>query len=105
EKLVADAKADGKTTPAELALQIVKADKASGANLLAARLAADAAAGVAPVVLQTTVTLDAASDDETAKAEWDKDAKLRAEFGGKFDTYLAYAKATKSGRAKILTRG
>jgi len=35
-----------------------------------------------------------------AKAEWDKDAKLRAEFGGKFELYLIEQRKIASGEIK-----
>lgn len=99
-ELVAAAKADGKTTPAELALQIVKAEKAAGGNLLAARAAADTEAAVTPIAPKTT-TSSAGSFEDQAKATWDKDADLRAEFRNDFDSYLAFCKAEAAGRARI----
>lgn len=106
EDLVAAAKADGKTTPADLALAIMKAEKKAGATLLAGRAAADAEAGVPqPKPRTTTTTAAEGSIDDQAKAEWDKDVALRAEFKGNFASYLAWRKAEASGAARIKRAG
>jgi len=104
EGLVAAAKADGTTTAAELALRILKAEKAAGGQVLSQLRAADPGAAVARVQPPVTTTTEATGDDIEAKAraDWDKNATLRSEFGGTFATYLAYAKAHASGRARIL---
>lgn len=106
EDLVAAARADGKTTAAELAVKIIKAEKASGNKVLSDLRSADASAAVAPVAPGTEALGGDGDGDIEAKAKsaWDKDAKLRAEFGGKFDTYLAFSKAESTGRARILRR-
>lgn len=106
EELVAAAKADGKTTPADLALAIMKAEKKAGATLLAGRAAADAEAGVPqPKPRQTTTTTTEGSIDDRAKADWDKDGALRAEFRDNFGSYLAWRKAEASGQARIKRAG
>lgn len=102
EALVTAAKADGKTTPAELALQIVKADKAAGHDHLAARAAADPAVAVAPAKPLAKADDASAPLDQRAKGKWDGDPALRAEFGDSFDAYLAFEKANASGAARIL---
>ncbi len=104
EDLVAAAKADGKTSPADLALAIMKAEKKAGATLLAGREAADATAAVPSGTPKNTTTATAGGAEDQAKAAWDKDEKLRAEFGDDFDSYKAFAKAEASGRARILKR-
>ena len=102
EDMVEAAKRDGKTKPEQLALQIMKAEKASGANHLAAAAAADAAAAIpaAPVITEATGGAGDTIEDR-AKADWDKDADLRAEFGGNFDAYLSYEKAESAGLARV----
>lgn len=102
EEMVVAAKADGKTTPAELALQIVKADRKAGSNHLAQRAAAESAAAVQPVQPQVTSGDDSAPLDQRAKAKWDKDATLRAEFRDNFAAYLAFETAASAGAARIL---
>ena len=51
---------------------------------------------------ETAKTEDASLPiEERAKAEWDKDRSLHAEFGD-YDTYLAYRKAEASGKFMVL---
>lgn len=46
---------------------------------------------------------DAGSDPEAAaRHAWDTNASLRAEFGGNFDRYAAFQKASASGRVRVL---
>lgn len=104
EALVAAAKADGKTTPAELALQIVKADKAAGHDHLTARAAADIAVAVAPVKPLSAAEDTSAPLDQRAKSAWDKDPALRAEFGNNFAAYLAFEQANEAGAARIMRK-
>ena len=105
EDLVAAAKADGKTTPADLALAIMKAEKKAGTTLLAARGAADVDAGVPPSKARQTTTTTEGSIEDQAKAEWDKDGALRAEFRDNFGSYLAWRKAEASGQARVKRAG
>jgi len=103
DDLVAELKADGKTTGPEAAVQILAAEKAanhgvarameSGANQPVP--AAEGGNGGNPVDPDAPI-------DERAKAEWSADKDLRAEFGGKFDSYLAWKKSDESGRSKVL---
>lgn len=103
DDLVAGLIADGQTTGPEAALAILAAERAKGADRVAA-LRADAPA---PVGFAAAPADDPLPDDDDqpiearAQAAWDKDKALRAEFGT-FDTYLAYAKATAEGRVKVL---
>ena len=111
ENLIAEMKADGKTTPGEAALKIVAAERAKGGAALAALKGDDAslatAAPPAPVATApgsaAALPADAPLEDR-CKVTWGKDGKLRAEFGGSFDHYLAFAKAEASGKVKILRR-
>lgn len=103
EDLLIKAKADGKTTPAELALQIVRADKQAGTNHLAQRTTSEGTAAVVTAQPQVVVATNA-SVEEKAKSKWTADATLRAEFGNNLDTYLAFEKANASGQARILAR-
>jgi hypothetical protein len=43
-----------------------------------------------------------ATPEEQAEAAWDRDADLRAEFGGNKAAYLAFAKAQAEGRVTTL---
>lgn len=100
DDLVASLIADGKTTGVEAAAQILEAERGRGA----ARLAALKSDAPPPVPHGADSEPAAASDlpvDEQARADWDAKSELREEFG-KFETYLAYAKAHASGQVKVL---
>lgn len=108
EDLVAKAKSDPEMTAEKLALQIVAAEKARGSDFLkAAKAAEDKLPEIKPSVAKTAdenkVDPNAPVEDR-AKAEWDKDPKLRAEFGDDYDAYLAFKKADENGQVKILNR-
>lgn len=106
DDLIARAKADGKSTAADVALQIVKADKAAGKSHL------DGLRGVEDQLDPPPADAAGANGgagepdadaplEDRAKAKWDKDGALRAEFGGDFGAFLAFEKAEESGRARI----
>lgn len=102
EALVAQAKAEG-WDAGQLALEMVKADKAAGAGFVADLAEADAGAAVAAVKPATTEGAGAgATAEEKAEADWDRNADLRAEFGGDKASYLAFVKAEAGGRVRIL---
>ncbi len=104
EALIDRLAADGKTTGPEAAMAIVAAEKAAKEAALAA-FKADGELGVAqPAAPQAA---DPATDEnlpveQRAKTAWDKDAKLRAEFGENFESYLAFRKH--EGSIRILSR-
>lgn len=101
EALIEELAMDGKTSGPEAAVKVLAADKALREQNLAA-LEGDGSAVVpaaaAPVITSTTAT---GTPEEQAKAEWDKDENLRAEFGGKFESYLAYKRKAATGSARI----
>lgn len=104
EDLIAELKFDGKTTGPEAAQQVLAAEKGARATALK-----DMETGGNEPVPSAEGGQDGGVDpnapiEERAQADWDNDADLRAEFGGKFEAYLAYAKATEGGRAKVLGR-
>lgn len=108
EALINTLKFDGKSSAGDAALAINAAERAAR-TAAAAALAADAptpapivpAAPVAPVVSDEDASPEAV--ESKAKAAWDKDANVRAEFGN-FGTYLAYARATAAGRVRTLSK-
>jgi len=103
--LIAAAKADGETTAADLALEIVKAEKASGASHIAARQEAEAEIDVPAAPVEEAAPVDAgASLEDRARMAWDQDEKLRAEFGGNLDAYMSFERAAAHGAARILSR-
>lgn len=104
ESLIAQLKADGKTGGPEAAIQVLSAERAANEKRVQS-FAADAPKPVAHAAapLETSAAEDKTLPvEERAKAAWDKDAALRAEFG-QFETYLAFAKANAAGTVKLLT--
>ena len=100
EALIDQLAADGKTTGPMAAMAIVAAEKTASAAALAA-LKKDGALGVA----QSAVVEDAKAKAEEnlpiekqAKLIWDKDPKIREEFGENYENYLAFKKHEKSVR-------
>ena len=107
EGLIASYKADGKTSPAEAAIGIIKAEKAGG-NVTLAALRADRTKGAdSAVVAQSTVNDTAVAvvdPDEPLEArctrEWNASAALRREFGNDPKRYIAYETAVADGRVR-----
>ncbi len=106
ETLIQDMKFDGKTTGEQAAVKILAAEKTLREGVLD-KLDKDAPDPVATVLVpDVEAAIDPTDEnlpiEDKAKAAWDKDPDLRAEFSNKFDAYLAYAKADAKGKAKIL---
>ena len=109
EALIASLKADGTSTAGDAAMAVNAAEK----QLRITQAAASANDAPKPLAQKPAATGDVdsagpAADapiEDRAKAAWDKDAKLRAEFGDKFATYLAYAKAHDAGNVRVLSGG
>lgn len=104
EALVNTMKFDGKSSAGDIALAIIGAEK----TIRSTHLADFKANAPAPVPHAAVPAVEVAEEEDIslpiedrAKASWDKDAKLRAEFGGNFATYAAYAKAMDSGSVKV----
>lgn len=96
---------DGKTTGPEAAVEILAAESnARGRTLSDIRADAPKPADT----VDATQEGDAARIDpnlpveERAKAEWDKSPDVRDEFGGQFDSYLAWRRADEGGRVHVL---
>ena len=106
EALIAQLKADGKTTGEQAAIAVLNAEKEKRKTRM--QILEDSA--IKPVTSSNTDAqqfsgIDPnASVEDRAKAEWEKSPALRAEFGS-VQSYTAYLKATESGRAKILNGG
>ena len=104
EALVEELMFDGKTSGPEAAVKILGRHKAKLVNQSEA-LAEGAADPVADVETPAgKPDLSGLPLEERAKAEWDADSKLRAEFGSDFDAYLSYAKANDAGQVKVLSK-
>lgn len=101
EKLINALAFDGKTTGPEAAVQVLSAERGTRSATLA-DIKADT-----PAPVQHATEQDApvpVTDEEKAKAAWDKDAKLQAEFSGNFASYLAYQTAVNKGQVKVLNQ-
>ena len=107
EDLIASLKFDGKTSGAEAAAQVIGAEKAKRTDALAG-IRSQAPAPV-PNALTPPAAPAAAEEDpeapleDRAKATWDGDKDLRAEFGT-FEAYYGYRKATDRGLVKVLKK-
>jgi ClpP class serine protease len=108
EALVQAAKEDGKSTAADVALKIVKATKAQGADYLNAtvqavanqpKIDASASNGNGPTPPAKDGEDTGAYTEEKGQAAWDKmKPAARAEFGNDFKAFHAFTKAEQEGR-------
>ncbi len=99
------AKADPEMTAEKLALQIVRAEKATAKNHIAALKAADAALPEIVPSASITAAPVGATPAERALHEWNTKADIRAEFGGDKDAFIAYHIANENGQIKIHKKG
>lgn len=102
EALIEKAMFDGETTGEKAALLIVQAEKSKREEKLH-----DLEEDGKDVRVTTPEPGDGSSSaadqrpvEEKAKAEWEKSATVRAEFGNDFDVYLAYLKNEENVRIK-----
>ena len=109
EALIATLKFDGKSTAGDAAMAVTAAER-TVRETHAKNLASEAPAPLKQVPAATVAKPLASSEDdksipvdERAKAAWDKDAKLRAEFSS-LAAYTAFVRADESGQARILSR-
>jgi len=107
EKIINEMMFDGKTTPGEAAIKINSENKKALASA-GDDFRADSVESVDHADASDDATGTAGSDnkpiEETAKEAWEKDGKLRAEFGDKFEAYLSFMKANSKGAVKIQTK-
>ena len=104
EALARELAFDGKTTPGDAALKINAAEREKKVKVHT-NLKADAPAPAQASQEKEKPAVDAdAPVEDRAKAEWDKDSKLRVEFGGNFDAFVAFKRAEESGRARVFTK-
>lgn len=99
EALINTLKFDGRTSGPEAAVKVLAAEREQRERMADDRRA-DAPDPV-PFAPDAEDKPAPASVEDAAKAEWDADADLRAEFGDNFETYLAWKKADAAGRVKI----
>lgn len=100
EAIVTEAMFDGESSPGDVAMKI------NAANLTAQQkaktdLADDAPAAVKEQAADETPTDSGPMTKEKAQKQWDKDSKIRAEFG-EFETFLAYAMEDSGVKVKLI---
>lgn len=103
--LVIKAKAEG-MAPETFLAAMVAAEKSKRQGALASMQTGAGEAPLIPPQMETgsaSSTSEGAPLEQRAKATWDRDPALRAEFGD-FDAYRAYIQARQDGRVKILSR-
>jgi signal peptide peptidase SppA len=101
EALIETLMLDGKTSGPEAAALVVAAEKAVGVAVLAA-LATDSPKPVADAVApEAAPTLSA---EDKAKADWESNEKLRAEFGDNFAAYSAFVAQEAAGNVRIFSK-
>lgn len=107
EELIASLKFDGKTSGPEAAAQVIGAEKSKRAGALSdirSTAPAPVPNALTPPAAPAAVTEDPEAPlEERAKATWDGDKDLRAEFGT-FEAYHGYRKATEKGLVKVLKK-
>lgn len=109
EKLIAELKYDGVTTGEQAAVKVLAAERTvltvKKDTYLAEHTKVAAAVETTAEPLPEQAEAEGPLTDEQIKADWDKDAKIRAEFGNNYDSYLAYTRAQETGRVKIYRGG
>ena len=100
EALVQTLAFDGKTTGPEAASAVLAAERKARETKLGA-MKEDAPN---PAPTDSPEPTQALQGEEAWKAEFEKDADLRAEFGGSLNAYLAFKKAEAKGTIRIATK-
>lgn len=105
EKILSEAKADGVSSKADVALRILEQDKTIGLNYLSSmKDESDKIPAVQPSLDKSGAADDKlpadASIEDRAKAEWDNDPKVKKEFSS-FKAYLNTRKAEDVGFGKV----
>jgi ClpP class serine protease len=98
EDLIAEAKKDGSITAEKLALKIIAAEKSKASDYLANSKTSESEMpkiepNIEPESKQKKEIDINLPIEQKAKILWDKDSKLRSEFGDDFESYHAFAKA------------
>jgi len=114
EVLIAALKFDGKSSGGDAALAVNAAERnlrTANATALANEAPKPLPTTTAPAVDPKAAAAAAAAAEDAAlplearcKAQWAKSADLQAEFSGNFNAFVAFEKASASGRARVLAR-
>lgn len=109
EDLIAEAKKDGSITAEKLALKIIAAEKSKASDYLANSKTSESEMpkiepNIEPESKQKEKIDAHLPIEQKAKILWDKDSKLRSEFGDDFESYHAFAKAEEANQVRILSK-
>ena len=109
EDLIAEAKKDGSITAEKLALKIIAAEKSKASDYLANSKTSESEMpkiepNIEPESKQKEKIDANLPIEQKAKILWDKDSKLRSEFGDDFESYHAFAKAEEANQVRILSK-
>lgn len=109
EDLIAEAKKDGSITAEKLALKIIAAEKNKASDYLANSKTSESEMpkiepNIEPESKQKEEIDANLPIEQKAKILWDKDSKLRSEFGDDFESYHAFAKAEEANQVRILSK-
>ena len=109
EDLIAEAKKDGSITAEKLALKIIAAEKSKASDYLAnSKTSESEMPKIEPNIEPESKQKEEIDANlptlQKAKILWDKDSKLRSEFGDDFESYHAFAKAEESNQVRILSK-
>ena len=109
EDLIAEAKKDGSITAEKLALKIIAAEKSKASDYLANSKTSESEMpkiepNIEPESKQKEEIDANLPIEQKAKILWDKDSKLRSEFGDDFESYHAFAKAEEANQVRILSK-
>jgi capsid assembly protease len=109
EDLIAEAKKDGSITAEKLALKIIAAEKSKASDYLAnSKTSESEMPKIEPNIEPESKQKDKIDVnlpiEQKAKILWDKDSKLRSEFGDDFESYHAFAKAEEANQVRILSK-
>jgi len=107
EKLIDQLKYDGKTTGPEAAVKVLNAERTARQGALTDRKADSPPAVPAAAAPEKKPNIGEdreAPIEERCKAKWDADSSLRAEFGGDYEAFEAWAKADEQGLIRVLKK-
>ena len=109
EDLIAEAKKDSSITAEKLALKIIAAEKQKASDYLAnSKMSESEMPKIEPNIEPESKQKEEIDANlpikQKAKILWDKDSKLRTEFGDDFESYHAFAKAEESNQVRILSK-
>ncbi|MDA9231365.1 S49 family peptidase [Rickettsiales bacterium] len=109
EDLIAEAKKDSSITAEKLALKIIAAEKNKASDYLANSKTSESEMpkiepNIEPESKQKEKIDANLPIEQKAKILWDKDSKLRSEFGDDFESYHAFAKAEEANQVRILSK-